>query len=212
MAWQQGADAIEGDFHLTADGHIVCHHDPDIDSARSGKLVISDTKLEILKQQRPDLPTLPKVLGSIPVGKRLFLEVKCGAEIIPRLLSDIYESGLEADQISVISFSQSVIQSLKTKAPQYQAYWLVKRQGLGLNAKPKLSEMLNAAGGLGADGISIKCNRYLTKDIAFGITEAGMQFHTWTVDNVKLARKLTSWGASSITTNKPGLLVSMLDE
>ena len=26
-AWKQGADAIEGDFHLTADGKIVCFHD-----------------------------------------------------------------------------------------------------------------------------------------------------------------------------------------
>jgi glycerophosphoryl diester phosphodiesterase len=27
LAWKQGADAIEGDFHLTADGKIVCVHD-----------------------------------------------------------------------------------------------------------------------------------------------------------------------------------------
>lgn len=27
LAWEQGADAIEGDFHLTKDGKIVCIHD-----------------------------------------------------------------------------------------------------------------------------------------------------------------------------------------
>ena len=27
LAWQQGADIIEGDFQLTADGEIVCYHD-----------------------------------------------------------------------------------------------------------------------------------------------------------------------------------------
>ena len=27
LAWEQGADAIEGDFLLTKDGHIVCIHD-----------------------------------------------------------------------------------------------------------------------------------------------------------------------------------------
>lgn len=26
-AWKDGADGIEGDFRLTADGHVVCHHD-----------------------------------------------------------------------------------------------------------------------------------------------------------------------------------------
>ena len=29
LAWKQGADAIEGDFHLTSDGKIVCIHDFD---------------------------------------------------------------------------------------------------------------------------------------------------------------------------------------
>src|SRR5688500_13124508 len=27
LAWEQGADAIEGDFRLTRDGEIVCIHD-----------------------------------------------------------------------------------------------------------------------------------------------------------------------------------------
>ena len=27
LAWEQKADAIEGDFHLTSDGKIVCFHD-----------------------------------------------------------------------------------------------------------------------------------------------------------------------------------------
>ena len=27
LAWEQGADAIEADFLLTKDGHIVCIHD-----------------------------------------------------------------------------------------------------------------------------------------------------------------------------------------
>ena len=29
LAWQQGADAIEGDFYLSKDNQIVCIHDAD---------------------------------------------------------------------------------------------------------------------------------------------------------------------------------------
>ena len=29
LAWKKGAGAIEADFHLTKDGHIVCTHDAD---------------------------------------------------------------------------------------------------------------------------------------------------------------------------------------
>ena len=34
LAWKNGADAIEGDFQLTKDGHIVCIHDENTDMAR----------------------------------------------------------------------------------------------------------------------------------------------------------------------------------
>lgn len=29
LSWEQGGDAIEADFQLTKDGHIVCFHDKD---------------------------------------------------------------------------------------------------------------------------------------------------------------------------------------
>ena len=39
LAWKQGADAIEGDFHLTKDGKIVCLHDYDTKRVSGTKLV-----------------------------------------------------------------------------------------------------------------------------------------------------------------------------
>jgi glycerophosphoryl diester phosphodiesterase len=43
LAWKQGADAIEGDFHLTQDGHIVCIHDGNTKQVADTNLVIRNT-------------------------------------------------------------------------------------------------------------------------------------------------------------------------
>ena len=40
LAWKQGADAIEGDFHLSKDGEIVCFHDADTKRVAGTQLVV----------------------------------------------------------------------------------------------------------------------------------------------------------------------------
>ena len=63
----QGADLLEMDLELTADGHIVCHHDPDMRRLfhRDGK--IGELRLE-------DLMELPVYNGyGEPSGERLSL-------------------------------------------------------------------------------------------------------------------------------------------
>ena len=37
LAWELGADGIEGDFQLTRDGHIVAIHDKDTNEVNKGK-------------------------------------------------------------------------------------------------------------------------------------------------------------------------------
>jgi glycerophosphoryl diester phosphodiesterase len=49
LAWKQGADAIEGDFHLTRDGKIVCIHDYDTQRVSGSKRVVKDSTLDELR-------------------------------------------------------------------------------------------------------------------------------------------------------------------
>ena len=46
LAWEQGADAIEGDFYLSADKQIVCIHDADTQRTAGMKLVVERTPLK----------------------------------------------------------------------------------------------------------------------------------------------------------------------
>jgi glycerophosphoryl diester phosphodiesterase len=50
QALEEGADALECDVRLTADGHLVCVHDRRIDRTSSGKGVVSTLELQQLQQ------------------------------------------------------------------------------------------------------------------------------------------------------------------
>ncbi len=80
LAWQQGADGIEGDFWLTADGEIVCLHDGDTVRTGDRKLSVGQSTLEQLrtvdvgiskgeKFRGERIPTLAEVLAIVPAGQ-----------------------------------------------------------------------------------------------------------------------------------------------
>jgi glycerophosphoryl diester phosphodiesterase len=50
LAWKQGAGAIEGDFRLTADGEVVCIHDPTTKRIWGGGLQVATSTLKELKK------------------------------------------------------------------------------------------------------------------------------------------------------------------
>lgn len=49
LAWEQGADAIEGDYFLTKDGHIVCIHDDNTKRVSDVNLIIRNSTLAELR-------------------------------------------------------------------------------------------------------------------------------------------------------------------
>ncbi len=91
LAWEQGADAIEGDFFLTKDGHIVCTHDRMTGRLNPGKVKLQVADSTLAELQALDvgswkgetwrgerMPTLAEVFATVPAGKRILIEVKCG--------------------------------------------------------------------------------------------------------------------------------------
>jgi glycerophosphoryl diester phosphodiesterase len=84
LAWQQGADGIEGDFHLTRDGKIVCIHDADITRTASLAGQVAEATLAELRQldvgswkgeqwRGARIPALDEVLATVPEGKQVFI-------------------------------------------------------------------------------------------------------------------------------------------
>ncbi|NRA39717.1 MAG: glycerophosphodiester phosphodiesterase [Planctomycetes bacterium] len=215
LAWQLHADAIEGDFYLSKDGKIVCIHDRMTKKVADKNIDVSKSTLAQLKKldvgikfhkdyAGTTIPTIAEVFACIPEGKKIYIEIKCGPEIIATLLEEIKKSGLKKEQIVVISFKTQVIQKLKAEAPQYTAYWLsrLKKDKSG-KVTPSLTTVLSVLEKIKADGF------HSGKDIideAFikHIRKKGFEYHVWTIDDVETAKRFKNWGAMSITTNIPG--------
>lgn len=222
LAWQQGADAIEGDFQLTADGRIVCIHDADTQRVAGTQRVVKRTPLSALLEldvgaYRGErfigrrIPTLAEVLASVPAGKRIYIEIKCGPAIVLPLLGELEACERGDEQLVIISFDQAIIREIKSAAIPYKAYWLVdlKRDAAGL-VSPSLQSVLRTVGQISADGVSASHGQVDEAFIA-GIKASGQTYHAWTVDDVEVAQRLSDWGASSITTNWPGRIRAGLE-
>lgn len=214
LAWEQGADAIEADFHLSKDGEIVCFHDADTKRVAGTQLVVRQSTLAELKQldvgathgvafNGTRIPTIAEVFATIPQGKKIFIEVKCGAEIIPTLLNEIDQSGLTQEQIVVISFNKQVIQQLKIKAPQYKASWLCSfnKQETG-EITPALATVLKTLKQIQADGLS--SNTAVPASVIEAVSQQGYEWHVWTINDLNTARRMQALGVLSITTDVPG--------
>lgn len=209
LAWEQGADAIEGDFHLTTDGHIVCTHDG------IGKKTLAELRSLHAARYRgafkgTTIPTIAEVFSTIPDKKKIFIEIKCGTEIIPALLEEIGKSGLKREQIVVISFKANVLNELKAKAPWMKTSWLCgfsKNKASG-GATPSLEKVIETLKSIKADALSSSTS--IPDEFIGPIKKQGYEWHVWTVNDAAQARKMKALGAASITTDVPGHMKKQL--
>jgi glycerophosphoryl diester phosphodiesterase len=220
LAWEQGADAIEGDFLLTKDNEIVCIHDKSTERLAGRKLIVKGSTLAQLQELDVGLgkgekftgtkiPTIAEVLATIPAGKKIFIEIKCGKEIIPHLLEEIKKSELNDEQVTMICFNAEVVRTLKIKAPQHKVYWLsnFKRNKEG-HWVPSLETVLQTLSSTKADGLD--SHHGIPEHTARRIQEEGFEWHVWTVNDLKTAKRLKALGVESVTTDVPGHLKKAL--
>lgn len=221
LAWEQNADAAELDIYLSKDGKIAVIHDPNTKRvAGVDKKVIDQTfdelrKLDVgrwkaAKFAGEKLPTLGEMLATVPAGKRVLIEVKCGPEIVPELDRVLKASKLKPEQTPVISFNAQVVAAVKKARPDLKAYWIVSLSSK--KAKPRTAEELIAkAKEIHADGLDLSADaKVLTREFGTKVKAAGLALYVWTVDDVELARKMIDAGAESITTNRPAWLREQL--
>ena len=217
LAWEMGIDAIEGDFHLTRDGQIVCIHDRNTERVAGKKLIVKESTLSELRELDVGsykgnkfkgcvIPTFSEVLSTIPPKKKIYIEIKCGTEIITPLLTEIKNSDLSADQVVFISFNKEVLKTIKEKSPEHKVYVLgtlnKDDSGKTVPSKETILEILNQ---VSADGVSLGQD-LITEPLVKSIMDMGYEFHAWTVDDIETAKRFKEWGVKSITTNDPGKL------
>lgn len=226
LAFEQGADGVEGDFYLSSDGEIVCCHDKDTQRTAGVKHVISETPLKTLRSldvgswkhekfRGERMPTFAEVADAIPAGKKFIIELKTGPEIVAPLKAALARTDLEEEQILIICFDEKTVAECKRLLPDLKCHWLTgyKQDAKTGQWKPTLAEVIATLERSHADGLGTQAEmRHVDAEFLESLCDEGhCEFHVWTVDKPKVARyyrDLKPWG---ITTNRPGWLREKLE-
>jgi glycerophosphoryl diester phosphodiesterase len=223
LAWKQNADASETDVHLTKDGQIVVIHD--FTTRRVGgrnKNVVDQTLAELKELDigrwkgeqfaGERIPTLSEYIDAIPKGKRLFIEIKCGPEIVPPLGAVLRAAHKRPEQTCLIGFSYDVMKAAKRELPELKCYWIVELRKNRETGRwtPQLATLIKKAKDAGLDGIDFGDAPVLDREFISKVKQAGLGVYTWTVDSVQEAMRLQQAGVDGITTNRPGFLKESL--
>ncbi len=221
LAWEQGADAVEGDFYLTSDRHIVCIHDTDTLRTTGVKKIVAQSTLEELRQldagqwkgsafigQR--IPTFAEVLTAIPKGKRFVIELKTGPEIVPVLVEELQRHKPDPASLQIIAFNADTVAACKQQLPEINVHWLTsfKQPKSGGPWAPTAETIAATVRRTGADGVGMKGERQvIDRDFIHKLHVGGVdEFHVWTIDSVADARFFQALGPTGITTNRPAFI------
>jgi glycerophosphoryl diester phosphodiesterase len=222
LGYEQNADAVELDVYLSKDGKVVVMHDNN--TARTSGVtnkIASQTAAQLRRLEvgqwgpwkgkgfSEKVPLLREALELIPAGKRLFIEIKCGPEVLPELARVLKRAGKAPRQTVIIGFDYETVRHAKAEFPQLEVCWLAAPEKKD-KSKPPIEELIEKAKAAKLDGLDLQWEFPIDEAFVQKVHAAGLKLYTWTVDDPEVARRQVAAGVDGITTNRPGWLREQL--
>lgn len=222
LALSQGADGIEFDVHLSADGVPVVIHDARVDRTTSGTGRVADHSLRALRRLDAGswfnrrypvrgrsryagrkIPVLAEVLGWVHGRKCLaFVEIKKSRRRYPgiegRVLEEIHRAGV-ASLTTVISFDLPTLRRLRQMDPQVRLGMDFTRPLLAVTR----ARSINA--GLVLPHWAFASRRFLKR-----ARQAGLEVIVWDLDDPHWMRRKIDDGVDGIITRYPAKLAEIV--
>jgi glycerophosphoryl diester phosphodiesterase len=217
LAVEQGADGLELDVTLSADGVPMVIHDDTLDRTTTGRGPVSGQPLAALQALDAGYPakfgarfagtrlsTLAEVFQALAPPALINVEIKHdrspGLELAARVVEAIRAHHM-SERVIVSSFQRSSLARVKQRAPELPVGLLYANGPLG----PRWAHWLGgrklpreadhpSALWLGSAGIGW-CHQH------------GLRVNTWTVDDPAAMRRLIAAGVDGLITNVPAVAV-----
>ena len=219
MAFQQalehGADILETDVHLSADGAAVCSHDPDLQRVAGLPERINElTATELAGVDIPGggVPALKAVLEAFPRAP-LSIDVKEDAAV-PATIQAISAAGA-ADRVLLASFSETRRQQLVKAFPEATNAGTSAQIGpalvRSLTGRPsRISGVMNGVSAVFIPpthrGIPLATPRFIRH-----LTQAGVVTGVWTVNDTEHMARYWKSGVHAIITDRTDRAVATRD-
>lgn len=236
QAAEIGVDVLETDIHITKDGHLVAIHDATVDRTTDGTGAVVDLTLEEIQAldagfhfvdlegntshrgQGVYIPTVEEMFQEFG-DMRIEIEIKDSnppekyEEIAERLWELTKQYGME-DKLLVASFDQDIIKTFDSFAQGRVALAGGRQEIKGYMIFHKLFVRNLYHPEVDAFQVPLKesvfdlTNKRFIKDAQW----RGVQMHYWTIDDIETMRILIEKGADGIITNRPDLMIELLEE
>ncbi|QQE12866.1 glycerophosphodiester phosphodiesterase [Planctomycetota bacterium] len=227
LAWERDADGAETDVHVTKDGKLVCIHDDTLERTGGDGGAVSDMNFDEVrkaevgsfkdeKYRGEKVPTLTEVLQTVPQGKLFFVEIKKGKDAekaVTLVKQDIAASGINPNQIVVISFDPAAVKFSKQQMPDIPAYLLLefKQNDSTGQWSPTADEIISQLKAVNANGVDINTKYKVDKAFIDKIKSAGYSYNIWTINSPHIAKYYAEIGVDSITTDRPAFIRRALE-
>src|SRR5690606_7519264 len=210
-----GADAVEFDLQVTADGTPVLLHDDTLSRTTNGRGSVRRTSIEAVGRldagrwfegafAGEPVPELERVLAAVgTVAPRLYPEIKGvrhGGDV-DRIVDTVEAAGA-LDRTVFIAIDWDLLERVRARAPEAAIGYIVTKRRHATDA------LARAAGDPAAlvdfdKGIPLR-----DPGIPARAREAGIEMAAWTVDDTGDADRLLALGIPRITTNQVARMVA----
>lgn len=215
LAVAQGADGIEFDVQLTADGVVVVIHDETVDrttdeSGKVSKHSLADLQRLDASGGRADfegvrVPTLTEVLELLaPSGGGLNIELKNSVESYPGLEEAVLEAVADfgvADRVVLSSFNHYSLKKLQR---------LGATSELGVVYSDPLYKPWRYAAKLGVAAIHPPARLVLGAGYVRKAQAAGIKVRPWVVNSPRRLARMFRWGVDGVFTDVPEVAAQVL--
>jgi glycerophosphoryl diester phosphodiesterase len=235
-AAEMGVDVLETDIHITKDGHLVTIHDPSVDRTTNGKGKVADLTLAEIQEldagyHFKDLEGTYSFRGKgvyIPTVDEMFQtfgDLKIEIEIkddnppekideIASKLWDLIEKYQMEEKILISSFDHDILKTFNKYANGTVAITAGRQEVKNFVVFHKFFLRNLYVPTVDAFQIPVEDSGFDLTDqkLIDGAHRLRMEVHYWTIDDPSTMEKLIDAGADGILTNRPDLLLELLDE
>jgi len=220
-AVQIGANMVEMDVGLTSDGEIVLMHDDDVKRTTNGEGLVENMSLAELKKldagswfnpafRGEQVPTLDEILeyakGKISLNieiKSYSVEKRSQFGIEKKIVDALEKYGM-TEYVIISSFNEKALLRIKQINPRIPTALLIVSDGL-------FSSQVKKAAKVKADAIN-EYSKFLRNGEIKRSQSYGLQVNTYTVDEPAKIASLIEHGINGIITNRPDLVLRILQE
>jgi glycerophosphoryl diester phosphodiesterase len=224
-----GADGLEFDVHLAADGVVVVCHDDTLERTTNGTGLLRARRAADLARidagyrftnaqgafpfrgRGVGIPTLEEVLRRY-TDMFLIIEMKDDTVAMGQAVADAVRAAGAVDRVCAAGYGQialdaarAALPDMATSASLREARWAVYRSLAWWPVRRAAYDAFQVPESAGA--IRIVSPRFIRH-----VHAAGRRLQVWTVDEEADMRRLLEWGVDGLISNRPDLAVRVRDE